>query len=330
MPRLWASYLAAERRMRKRPFDAVVLSDLGSGDFGSMVRQVAAGAGVPTYLYQHGGSADLDAPSLLPWVRGPDGLLLYGTGTEADLAATVPPSIGRTAAFHAVGSATLDELDAKGRTPHHRRLRRTLQAKDSRPLVLYAPTHFATYFRAVGQLADHPVVPYFELLQRVLSLFAEADGVRLVFKDFSVANDETRVISDFIRSTVPDAIITTVSLRDVMWAVDAIVVDHVITAASEVLLTDVPCTFYMPSTTPQATKARCLLRAASTVEETEQGFVDAVRRLISTTEFPPVLNRDRSFLSAYGTGRDDKLSARRAADVIISPVSVQRRIDETI
>ena len=101
-----------------------------------------------------------------------------------------------------------------------------------------------------------------------------------------------------------------------MWAVDAIVVDHVTTAATEVLLTDKPCVFYMPSQTPQAQRGRALLARAATVDATPDGFVDAVRGMLVERTFSPVPSRDRSFLSAYGTHLDDGASARRASAIV--------------
>lgn len=315
VPRLWSNYPDA-RALIGRGFDALVLADVGSADFASVVRQAASEMAVPVYLYQHGGSADLDAPSLLPWVTGPDALLVYGDGTAADLAETMPRAMPRAARIVPVGSTRLDEIEAEGAPAATARLRRALQGGDPRPLVLYVPTHFAPHFRAVSQLADHPVVPYFELLQRVLGVFAEASGVRLVFKEFGVANDTTRMVPSLVRDTVPDAVVTSTPIRDLMWAVDAIVVDHVITATTEVLLTGAPCVFYMPARTAQAERGRTLLRHAATVAETPDGFADAVRALVAQPHFHRPASRDRAFIQAYGTHRDDGHSARRAAAVI--------------
>jgi hypothetical protein len=180
------------------------------------------------------------------------------------------------------------------------------------------PTHFAPYGRAIGELAGHPAVPYFELLQRVLSLWKAAPGVRLVYKDFIVANDRSRVMPRFIREEVPDAIVTTQRLTDVMWAIDAIVVDHVITAAPQVLLANKPTVFFMPATTPQADRARVLLRSRASVATTPDEFVEQVRQLLESGTYPPVQDTDRAFLKRYGVHRGDGRSARRAADVIRS------------
>jgi hypothetical protein len=187
---------------------------------------------------------------------------------------------------------------------------------------LYVPTHFGGYGRSVSHdLSAYPAASYFELVERVLALWKETQSVRLVYKDFIVANDKTRVVPEFIRHEVQDAIVTaTVPVRDLMWAVDAIVVDHVTTAVLEVLLSDKPCVFYMPSTTTQAERARGLLRAAATVAQTQDAFVGAVRRLLTNRDFRAVHIRDRSFLKAYGTHLDDKLSARRAVDVIVQDI----------
>lgn len=318
VPRHWSAYLAAENQFRRRKYDALVLSNVGNAGSGGAISSAASAAGVRTYLYQHGGSADRDSRSLNVYVTAPDTLLVYGEGTAADLAETKPPYIDRFSAVKAVGSATLDEIRRKGQTERHHRLRKTLRGGDPRPLVLYVPTHFGGYGRSIGHdLAGYPAASYFELIERVLALWKSADGVRLVYKDFIVANDTTRVVPQFIQDEIPGAIVTVVPVRDLMWAVDAIVVDHVTTAALEVLLTDKPCVFYMPSATPQATRARGLLSKAAVVENTPDRFIEAVGQLLANQPFRRVENRNREFLVAYGTHLDDRASARRAADAVI-------------
>jgi hypothetical protein len=316
VPRYWEAYRSAARRFSTGHYSSVVVNSIGDESSDGPVVAAARAAGVRTLLYQHGGSADLDSPSLIAWLRGVDEVLVYGEGTAADLSETVPAFADRIAALSPVGSSSLDEIAARGRTAQHRRLRERLQNGDPRPLMLYVPTHFAPYGRAVSELAGHPVASYFELLQRVFQLWRETPGVRLVYKDFPVANDPSRLMPAFIRDRIPDAVITTVRLTDLMWAVDAIVVDHVISAAAQVLLADAPIVFHMPAVTPQAARARTLLRPRAEVAVSQTDFIDGVRRLLRKDKWEPIDRPDREFLARYGTFRGDGRSAHRAAQVI--------------
>jgi hypothetical protein len=311
LPATWSSFLAAREHFKKKSYRAVVNAGVNEQEEGPMAA-AARESKIPTFLYQHGGSSDLDSLELMGWLRGADTMLLYGEGTAADLSETVPAYASHTASLVPVGSARLDEIETRSKASARDRLRADLQAGDERPLVLYVPTHFSQFARAIGELADLPVVSYFEMLQRVLSLWKEAPGVRLVYKDFRVANDQSRLMPDFIRDNIPGAIVTSQRITDLMWSVDAIVVDHVITAAAEVLITNKPCVFFMPSPTTQAKRARKLLSARARVASTADEFVESVRGLLSKAEYPPLESIDRRFLAAYGTHLDDSESAKRA------------------
>ncbi len=311
LPVTWSSFLAAKQHFKTRSYQAVVIAGVNEQEEGPLVA-AAKESKIPTFLYQHGGSSDLDSLELMGWLRGADTMLLYGEGTVADLSETLPTYASRTSSLVPVGSARLDEIGARRKAPARERLRVNLQNGDGRPLVLYVPTHFSQFARAIGELADLPVVSYFEMLQRVLCLWKNAPGVRLVYKDFRVANDRARLMPDFIRDNIPGAIVTSQRVTDLMWSVDAIVVDHVITAAAEVLITNKPCVFFMPSPTAQAKRARELLAARARVASTADEFVESVRALLNRAEYPPLESIDRRFLAAYGTHLDDYASAKRA------------------
>jgi hypothetical protein len=317
LPASWSAFLAAQTHFKNNSYKAVVIAGVNEQDEGP-VASAARASGIPTFLYQHGGSSDLDSPELISWLRGADTMLLYGEGTAADLSETLPKFAPHTARLAPVGSARLDEIAERRNVPLQQRLRSELQNGDARPLILYVPTHFSQFARAIGELADHPVVSYFEMLQRVLSLWKEAPNVRLVYKDFLVANDRSRLMPSFIRDEIPDAIVTSRRVTDLMWSVDAIVVDHVITAAAEVLTTNKPCVLFMPSTTAQARRARELVAPRARVATTPHEFVESVRGLLSKAEYAPLACPDRRFLSAYGTHRDDDASAQRAIRAIMN------------
>jgi hypothetical protein len=203
-------------------------------------------------------------------------------------------------------------------------LRAILCAGDPRPLVLYIPNSFGTYGRAISDLAAFPEVSYLELQQEVLRACAKFPSVRLLYKELIVANDVNRVMAPFVEKHIPNATVVHRRLTDMMWAVDAIIVDHPITALSEVLLTPKPIIAYMPEPNASAPEARSLLAKRATVARTQQEFIDAVSRLLSQQDFSESRNPDGEFLRQYCTHRDDGRSAERAAAEILANVPIAR------
>ncbi|NJN98368.1 MAG: hypothetical protein HC875_31900 [Anaerolineales bacterium] len=193
-----------------------------------------------------------------------------------------------------------------------------LQAGDPRPLILYVPTCFGTFGRAISDLAAYPDVAYFELQQKILKLWQETPEVRLVYKEFIVANDHNSlVMRDFIQDQIPDAIMTNERLTDLMWSVDAIIVDHVVTAINEVLLTNKPLLVYMPKPNASSPQAKTLLSKRAIVAETPTEFNSGVRTLLQMGHYPEIDNPNTEFLQHYGTHLNDGCSAQRAAALIL-------------
>jgi len=102
-----------------------------------------------------------------------------------------------------------------------------------------------------------------------------------------------------------------------MWAVDAIIVDHVVTAIGEVLLTPKPLLVYMPHPHLSSPQAKMMLEKRATVAETPAEFVAQVRAFLQAGKYLELENPDTEFLRTYCTHLDDGLSAQRAADVIL-------------
>jgi hypothetical protein len=184
-------------------------------------------------------------------------------------------------------------------------------------LILYIPTAFKIYGRAITEVAAYPDVTYLELQQRILRLWQLNRQARLLYKTFSVAQDQGYVMADFIREHIPNAIVTNQRLTDLMWAVDAIVLDHVSTALVEVLLTHKPLVVYFPKPTTALPEAKSLLEKRAVVAETPEAFESAVRLLLGAGPYRDFESPNAEFLQAYGTHLNDGRSAERAADVIL-------------
>jgi len=184
-------------------------------------------------------------------------------------------------------------------------------------MILYVPTVFGTYGRAVGDLAAYPEVSYLEIQQCILRIFTEFPDLRLIYKDLIVANDPNRVMPEFIRRHVPNASVSYQRLTDLMWSVDAIILDHALTALSEVVLTRKPLIVYLPQPNSSSREARAALRKRATVAETPGDFAQAVRAFLTSRDFSELVEPDQDFLRLYCTHKDDGRSAERAAEVVL-------------
>ncbi len=320
VPELWLKFRQVQRMLSGHEYAALITWDAGGSMTGSASLNAAAIANVPRYLYQHGGSAHNDAKLWQMYLRQSDVFLVYGEGTADDLNRTKLPCLERAARVVPVGSSRLDTIRAQHNPEKSRQLRVQLQGVDHRPLILYIPSHFNGYGRAIGDLAAYPDVSYFELQQQILSLWLETPHVRLLYKQFAVANDLNRVMSHFIETHIPNGRVTDQSLIELMWAVDAIVLDHTITALGEVLLTNKPLVVYMPHPASTVSKASILLRKRAVVAETPLEFEAHVRALLHAGQYPEAENPNTEFLQAYCTDLNDCRSAERAAAVILQGI----------
>lgn len=318
VPQLWLHHQKVQHLLDKRQFAALVTWDNSGNNLSGVVMNSASANKLPRYIYQHGSSSGVDARFWQGYLRHTETLLVYGQGTVVELEQSPATSLKPNTQLIPVGSGRLDLLSQRYSPHKARSLRAKLQLGDSRPLIMYIPTCFATYGRTVNSdLVAYPDLSYFELMQDVLKLWNKAPGVRLIYKDFIIPNDPNRVMPDFIQTHIPDAIVTNHRLTDLMWSVDAIVIDHVITAISEVLLTNKPVVAYMPQPNTSSPQAIKLLRKRATVAETPEEFITEVRLLLQKGEYSELENPNTEFLQEYCTHLHDGQSAKRAASVIL-------------
>jgi len=317
VPELWRHFQRTRQLLSRHKSVALVTWDSGGNTLSGGATNAAKVAGIPCYIYQHGSSSSLEAQNAQMYLRCSDTFLVYGQSTVNDLEQSCPSFLQPHSHIVPVGSSRLDMLRQRHWSEQARRLRAQLQAGDNRPLILYVPTCFALYGRAVGDLAAYPEVSYFELQQAVLKLWRDIPNTRLLYKEFIPAFDPNRVMGDFIRAHIPDAIVTNQRLTDLMWAVDAIVVDHVITAIGEVLLTNKPLVVYMPQLNICNPEAKTLLQKRATVAETPTEFIVQVKTLLQAGAYPELTDPNQEFLQAYCTHLGDGRSAQRAASLIL-------------
>jgi len=321
VPESWLRYQQIQRSFSRHRYAAFVTWDAGANTLSSAAVNAATTARVPRYIYQHGGSAHNDAKLWQMYLRQSEVFLVYGEETIAELKRTQLPCLEPAARLIPVGSARLDSIRAQHNPEKNARLRDQLQGGDSRPIILYIPSHFNGYGRAIGDLAAYPDVSYFELQQRILSLWIESPNIRLLYKHFVVANNINHVMPDFIERHIPNGKVTTQRLVELMWAVDAIVLDHTITALGEVLLTRKPLVVYMPKPNASDPDAARRLRRRAVVAETPLEFEAHVRALLQAGQYPELANPSTEFLQAYCTNLDDGRSVERAADVILHGIN---------
>lgn len=322
MPRMWRAYSEANRLFTAGKVDVVLGTELGSdATVNGAVLQAARKARVPFIIYCHGGSGRDSNFALYSYFVYADRVMMYGIGgverqARLGYGASADPKKGV-----AVGSARLDEKLA---SPSQRRiaaLRSRISPHPKDPVVLYVPAHLGGYGRMVGDLAGHPYVSYALLQKRVMRIFEEHAGVRLIYKALEVANAHWNPIPDYLRRNVPNSLVLTSTplLTDLMWSVDLIIVDHVGSALGEVLLTRKPIIVYDPRTpqgTQQTSDEKAMLRKRAFLAEDPESFCCAVRNALATKQFEEISNPDRTYLARFLTHDDNGRSAERAACVV--------------
>ncbi|MBP62393.1 MAG: hypothetical protein CMJ62_12810 [Planctomycetaceae bacterium] len=326
VPPMWTAFSRARAKFAETRYAAVAAAEAGSGGaVNAAILQAAGANGIPRVVYQHGSSSRISSRLWISALRHSERHLVYGSGTKEQLTECLPQHPVDRGEVQAVGSARLDALRVNRSPRDARYLRAKLRHDDARPLILYVPTLSGGYGRLVHDLGGYPDVSYFELEQRVTSVFSEFRDVRLLYKEFTVLNSLWSPIPSWIQRQVPNGEICPPSLRltDLMWAVDAIIVDHAITALGEVLLTSKPLIVYDPPDPHgllERPEAKRLLRKRATVAECPDEFVACVRSFLAANDFTEVQSPDEEFLAAYGTYMNDGRSASRAADAILALV----------
>ena len=327
LPEQCELYGLAETVLKKNHVKAVISWDTTSGPLASPIIQAAQKQGIPCIIYQHGSTFRIDGLWWYRWLIRADMLLVYGEGTAKHLRDTWPDSENPRARILAVGSARLDAISRSIHQNQTAALRSQLKGNDPRPLILYVPTPFGGVGRAFSDVAGYPNVSYFELQQQVLIIFSENPGVRLLYKDMITRNALYNPLSDFIQARIPNAtVIRECALAKLFWAVDAIIVDHAITAMAEALLTTKPLLVYDPSgmsSIPEPPEARALLRKRAIVSGTHQDFLRDIRKFLQEGNFSDLASPNQECLAYYGTYLNDGHSADRAAREILKCSSHQ-------
>jgi len=163
-------------------------------------------------------------------------------------------------------------------------------------------------------------VSYFEPQERIVRFFALFPGIRLLYKD-APSHNVWNPIPDLIRQEIPNGRAVLVPpLAELVWVVDAIILDHMITALGEALLTRkriIVYDPYLPGNTLEPPEAKELLRKRAIVAETPDEFVEEVRTFLIANDFTEINLPNDEFLRAYSTHKNDGLSAQRAVDEII-------------
>ncbi len=321
VPEQWEAYRRTARLFEGNRFRAVVTWESGGGTLSAAALQAADAHEIPSFIYQHGSTARLRSSTWHSYLTDADTLLLYGAGTAEQVERTWLASKPRRAELRPTGSARLDSVRRSIRYRSVAKLQSGLQQGDPRPLILYVPTHFGQYGRLLHDLIGYADVSYFELQTMVLEEFIRVPKVRLVYKEFPSQVNAANPVPELIRRHIPNGIsLSEPSLSELMWAVDAIIVDHLGTATGEVLLTSKQLIVYCGGSRTMHAEppdARDLLGKRAQVAHTPPDFVQLVREFLSAGDFRDLETPDRAFLNRYVTHRDDGKAADRAAEAIL-------------
>jgi hypothetical protein len=327
VPQAWGQYLAAREWLLRNRIDLVMASALNrvvhSSVFGA-----AASLDLPRILYLHnppGGPIDLPAQDAQDQIQA-DYYLVGGEGDVAYFRSFDERyGIFARATPVPVGSARLDALVRSRPSERARqRLRESLPMDPARPLILYVPTVLNGAYRYFNE-GSYSDVAYVELLQRMLGIFA-AYPVTLLYKPFPGGHDFNPIL-DFLAQRVPNAraVRGRCPLTDLMWVVDAIVVDFPSTAIAEAVLTDKPVLCYAGRDWARMLPdARRALAKRAWVSETPDEFEEQLRDFLRRGDFKPVSAADDEFVRLYVRHLNDGRSAVRAAEFIAERAFARR------
>lgn len=321
VPILWEAAVVADALLSKNKYSVVMAAAGGGQGLEGSILGAARHREVPSAAWQHGSTSRVLGWGHYDCFVNADFFFVYGEGSNACLRKSFDGGGHKGARIVPIGSPRFDGL--RRRFANRRvgqKLRRTLAGSDKRPLVLYVPTAFGGYGRAVSDLAGYPDVSYFELQQRVIGIFSRFPSVRLVYKEFPSGSQFWSPMPTFIRDLLPDAVTTEVHrLTDLMCAVDAIIIDHAITALGEALLTHKPLVVYDEAQSASILEppgARDLLAKRAILAGTPEEFEAVVERFLAKGDFAEIESPNNEFLLQFGTYRGDGESAERAANFI--------------
>jgi len=316
VPQFWAQFLAARDWLSEGGFSAMAGAEVHSV-WTSALFHAAHSLGLRRIARIHNGGLIMDLPP--HDCTGPtqsDVFIVNGDGDVeyfSDLARRYP-QLPRAVSMP-VGSSRLERAGRRPPADQVAQIRSRLRRRDSRPIVLYVPTMLMGCYRyfCEGYTSD---TAYIALQQRILRCFAEFPGVRVLYKPMSLTwtRDPMR---DFIAHELPNVDVISGRLTELMWAVDAIVVDFSATAMTEVIFTDKPLLFHIDRDwarmVPEAKKT---LEGRVILSESAEEFEKNVREFLRKNDFQPVKTQALDFIRLYCTHRNDGRSAERMADVV--------------
>lgn len=315
VPQQWYTFNRVLSLLQRKKIDLVLGWDFSGITLGATVANAARISGIPLFGYQHGGSCHTSVGlQCHAELQYSDFYLTYGPATGDTFLGTMPKSLKRRPCVLPVGSQRLINLLKKTSETRKANLVADLKGNDSRPVILYIPTRFGG-IKGMNTLADYPDVSYLEWQQRILRLCAQFHGIRLLYKGFSY---QSNIMRSFIAEHVQNAEVTSLHITELMWAVDAIIIDHTITAIGEILLTNKPIVAFMPKDEFSATDAaRELLSKRAYVADTVSDFEVKIRLLIERSEFHELENPNTEFLEAYCIGKESQVSGAIAARSVL-------------
>lgn len=317
IPDMWVQFLGACAWLQQGKFDALVGMELPSRTVG-MFCLAARSIGLPSVLAIHNGGFTIDMPP--QDAVGPIQCDTYLTYCREDIAYyegfTERMGVFPRARIVPVGSARLEALRRTVNLHRSKALRARLLEGSRNPLLLYVPTSFRGPQRYFGEGASSDVA-YFELQQRILRCCAEFPDVRVIYKEFPGGGDAVDPIPEFLARCVPNARIVSTPLTELIWAVDAIVIDWPSTALTEAVLTDKPLLVYAGRDWARLVPiAKSALQQRAWVSETPDAFETHVRAFLSADDFSPVTSQGEEFLELVGVRQRGPRSAERAAQAI--------------
>lgn len=320
VPQMWRAYQAGTQLIGIQSISSVLAWEAGANALSAGYLQAAEQQKIPRTIYQHGGSVFVNSKSWYTYLLHSEQLLTYGTGTTRRLADTWPPGVPQKTSLVSVGSARLDAIRRRMTPQKNMTLRQKLQKTNKCPLILYVPTSFGGFSRAFGEMEGYPDVSYFELQQQALSVFRDFPSVQLIYKAMPALNSLQNPILSFLPKALPKAqILTEPALSQLIWAVDAIIVDHAITALGETLLTNKRVIVYLPPSPTsggEILEPKTLLSKRAQIAETPEAFVTLIRQFLEMGDFSEIPNPNQEFLAAYGTHLNDGRSAQRVASAL--------------
>lgn len=327
VPLMWAAFLSARRWLRRSRCTAVIGVEILPG-FSSAVFMAANALGIPRILAIHNGGLIMDIP--VQDCLGPiqsDVYLVYSQA-EVDYCDSFQERLGTFPRARVVPaeSARLEALRASGKRRSRALLRARLKAGNPAPLLLYVPTQFRSYHRYFGE-GNTSDVAYFELQERILKCCAEFPEIQVLYKPFP-SEYAVSPMESFLARFVPNGRVIWTPLVDLIWAVDAIIIDFPSTALTEAALTDKPLLVYAGKDWARLLpRAKTALEQRAWVSETPEEFEAQVRQFLSAGKFAPVADPNGEFLRLIGVDGSATRSAERAAEVI-AQIALTGRLPE--